>query len=216
MPTARGRRPLSRDRVLKAAIDLADAEGIAALSMRRLGQELRVEAMSLYKHVSGKEEILDGITELVMAEVDVPSAALPWRESVRRAATSLHRALLRHPWAGAVLESRVHPGPARLRYLDAMIGVLRTAGFSLPDVTRAFLAIDSIVYGHALQLASLPYGEEAAPDAAAALAQAPVAQAFPNLVAMAEMAMGGPVPTDLDFGLDLVLDGLERHLAANR
>ena len=211
-----GRRPLSRDRVLKAALALADSEGIEALSMRRLGQQLHVEAMSLYKHVAGKEEILDGITELVMAEVEVPSGAHPWREAVGRSAASMHRALLRHPWAAVVIESRRHPGPARLRYLDAMVGVLRSAGFSVPDVARAFLTIDALVYGHALQLTSAPYDGESAAEVAEELVRDQFAGVYPNLVAMGEMVMAGPVPDELNFGLDLVLDGLERHLAAAR
>jgi AcrR family transcriptional regulator len=217
MPPAR-RRPLSRDRVLATALVIADADGIDALSMRRLGQVLRVEAMSLYKHVAGKEAILDGMTELVMAEVEVPSPDLPWREALRRGATSTHAALVRHPWAAGVLESRLHPGPLRLRYLDAMVGVMRGAGFAIEDCARAFMALDALVYGHALQLASFPFTAEDAPQVAERMSAEAFEGVYPNLVAMAAMAAKGPgaVPLELDFGLDILLDGLERHLAAAR
>jgi AcrR family transcriptional regulator len=184
--------------------------------MRKLGQVMRVEAMSLYKHVANKEEILDGLVDLVMAEVDVPSPDVPWREAVRRSAVSTHAALLRHPWAAAVFESRLHPGPARLRYLEAMIGVLRGAGFDIADVARAFMLVDSVVYGHAFQLSAMPFEPGARPDVAEAMIRDQFAGAYPNLVAMAELALGGPdaLPTDVEFGLEIVLDGLERHLAA--
>jgi AcrR family transcriptional regulator len=208
------RRKLSREGILAAALALADAEGIDALSMRRLGQALGVEAMSLYKHVSGKEDILDGIADLVMLEVDVPARDRPWREAVRGSAISAHRALLRHPWASAVLESRRNPGPARLGYLDAMVSVLRDAGFLLPDVARAFGAIDSQVYGFTLQVLAMPFDVRESPDDVAAMA-AEFGDAYPGLRAMADLALSEPgVPMDIEFGLDLILDGLERRLAS--
>jgi AcrR family transcriptional regulator len=206
------RAPLSRERILDAALRLADRDGIEAVSMRRLGQELRVEAMSLYKHVAGKEDVLDGLADLVMAEVEPPGGAPDWRSAIRRSAISVHAALLRHPWAGVVLESRVHPGPARLRYLDATIGVLRGAGFDLPTVGRAFMALDSHTYGFAFQELAWPYDMADAPELVAATAAGLSADEYPNLLAMAELAMSGPgaVPLDFEFGLDLILDGLER------
>jgi AcrR family transcriptional regulator len=207
------RRKLSRDGILAAALSLADAEGIDALSMRRLGQALGVEAMSLYKHVSGKEDILDGIADLVMLEVDVPARDRPWRDAVRGSAISAHRALLRHPWASAVLESRRNPGPARLGYLDAMVSVLRDAGFDLADVARAFGAIDSHVYGFTLQVLAWPFDVRESPDEVAAMA-AWFGDTYPGLHAMADLALSEPgVPIEIEFGLDLILDGLERRLA---
>ena len=145
--TKRPRQKLSRERVLAAALRLADEEGIDAVSMRRLGQALGVEAMSLYKHVAGKEDILDGISDLVMEEVEVPSRDLPWRAAVRQSAISTHRALLRHPWASAVLESRRNPGPTRLRYLDAVVSILLDAGFTLRNTT-ALLFVNSVSGAH--------------------------------------------------------------------
>src|SRR3990172_10885512 len=132
--TATRRRPLSRDRVLRSAIRLADEGGLESVSMRRLGQALGVEAMSLYKHVANKDDILDGIADLVMGDFEVPSGDVDWKTAVRRGAISAHQVLLRHPWASSLIESRLNAGPARLRYVDAMIGVLSAAGFAMPLV----------------------------------------------------------------------------------
>ena len=214
-PPKHPRQKLSRDRVLAAALRLADEEGIEAVSMRRLGQALSVEAMSLYKHVSGKEDILDGISDLVMEEVEVPSRDLPWRAALRQSAIATHQALLRHPWASAVLESRSNPGPTRMRYLDAVVSILLEAGFTLPDVARAFMAVDSLVYGFTLQVLAWPFDLRDAPDEAAILMNDVFGDTFPGLRAMASLAVTGPgVPVELEFGLDLILDGLERRLAS--
>ena len=208
------RRKLTRDLILGAALQLADEDGIEAVSMRRVGQALSVEAMSLYKHVSGKEDILDGISDLVMVEVEVPARDLPWRKALRQSAISTHQALLRHPWASAVLESRRNPGPARMQYLDAVVSILRDAGFSLPDVARAFMAVDSHVYGFTLQVLAWPFDLRDAPAEAQVMADDTFGDAFPGLRAMAELAVIGPgVPIEIEFGLDLLLDGLERRLA---
>ena len=209
------RRKLTRDLILGAALRLADEEGMEAVSMRRVGQALSVEAMSLYKHVSGKEDILDGISDLVMLEVEVPARDQPWRMALRQSAIATHQALLRHPWASAVLESRRNPGPARMRYLDAVVSILRDAGFSLPDVARAFMAVDSHVYGFTLQVLAWPFDLRDAPEEAKVLADDTFGDAFPGLRAMAELAVIGPgVPVEIEFGLDLLLDGLERRLAS--
>jgi AcrR family transcriptional regulator len=206
------RRPLSRDRVLRAAVRLADEGGLDAVSMRRLGLALRVEAMSLYKHVAGKDDVLDGMADLVTGEIDVPSVDVDWRPAIRRSATSAHEVLLRHPWAGALIESRASAGPARLRYLDAVIGVLSSAGFPMPMVLRAIMTLDSYTYGFALQELAWPFDAETAPDAAGSFGQALPVGAYPNLRALAEMVTTAPWSSVLDFtfGLDLILDGLER------
>ena len=202
--------PLSRERVLAAALALADEGGVEAVSMRRLGQVLGVEAMSLYKHVADKEAILDGIADLVMDEVEVPSPDLDWRTSVRRSAISAHEAIRRHPWAGLVMESRLNPGPARLRYLEAVVGVLRGAGFDTPTVARAFMALDSHTYGFTMQELAMPFDAAGAPGVAEELATRVFRDVYPNLAAMAELAMSGAQMLDFEFGLDLLLDGLER------
>lgn len=207
------RRKLSRELVLAAALRLADEEGVEAVSMRRLGQVLQVEAMSLYRHVAGKEAILDGISELVMGEVKVPARNLPWRQALRESAISTHRALLRHPWASAVLESRRNPGQARMTYLDAVVSILLDAGLSTPDVARAFMAVDSHVYGFTLMVLAWPFDLRDSPDEARIMMDEVFGQAYPGLRSMAELALTGPgVPVEFEFGLDLILDGLERRL----
>jgi len=210
--TAARRRPLSRDRVLRAAILLADEGGLESVSMRKLGQVLRVEAMSLYKHVANKDDILDGIADLVVGDFEVPSGDVDWKSAVRRSATSAHQVLLAHPWASSLIESRLNAGPARMGYLDAMIGVLSAAGFTMPLVIRAIMALDSHTYGFVLQEMAWSFDVENAPEMAATFARALPAGEYPNLLAMAEMAATAPggAPVDFEFGLDLILDGLER------
>ncbi len=210
--TATRRRPLSRDRVLRAAIRLADEDGLEAVSMRKLGQVLRVEAMSLYKHVANKDDILDGMADLVMGDFEVPPGDVEWRTAIRRGAISAHQVLLRHPWASSLIESRLNAGPARLRYMDAVIGTLSAAGFAMPMAIRAIMALDSHTYGFALQELAWPFDVENAPEVAATFARGLPAGEYPSLVAMAEMVTTAAhgVPVDFEFGLDLILDGLER------
>jgi AcrR family transcriptional regulator len=214
-PAASGRKPLSRDQVLRAAIVLADEAGLESVSMRKLGQVLRVEAMSLYKHVANKDDILDGIADLILADFEVPSGDADWKTAIRRSAISAHEVLLRHPWASSLIESRLNAGPARMRYLDALIGVLLAAGFEMALVVRAIMALDSHTYGFVLQEMAWSFDTENAPEMAAAFAQALPEGEYPNLLAMAEMAATAPggAPVDFEFGLDLILDGLERLLA---
>jgi AcrR family transcriptional regulator len=195
-------------------MDLADAGGLESVSMRRLGQRLGVEAMSLYKHVAGKEDVLDGLADLVTAEIEVPSPGSDWKAALRRSAISTHRVLLRHPWASGLIESRLVLGPARLRYVDTVIQVLSEAGFSMPLVARAFIALDSHTYGFALQELSWPFDATDATEFSAAMARDLPAGAYPHLVAMAGLATSGDTAfaLDFEFGLDLLLDGLERLL----
>jgi AcrR family transcriptional regulator len=201
--------------VLRAALRIADRDGIEAVSMRKLGQALRVEAMSLYKHVADKEDILDGLADLVMCEVELPTSDSEWRSSLRATAISVHGALLRHPWAAPVLETRRTPGPARLRFLDAVVGVLQGAGFSLPDVARAFMALDSHIYGFALQEAGLRFTMADAPRAAGGMATR-AGDEYPNLRVIAQRAAADPAafPVDFEFGLDILLEGLSRRQPA--
>ena len=213
---ARRRLPLTRDRILDAAIELADREGIAAVTMRRLGQHLGVEAMSLYKHIADKDAVLTGIADRVAQEFSLPTSDADWRTAIRDSSVAAHAVLLRHPWAGPLLESTMEPGPARLAYLDAVVGVLRGAGFSLPDVAHAFGALDSHLYGFTMQVASWPFDAADYAEVAAAAAETLDVERYPNLAAMATMVAtaGQSVPLDYTFGLDLLLDGLERRLAA--
>ena len=211
--TQPARAPLNRARILDAAIELADEEGIDALTMRRLGRRLGVEAMSLYNHVSDKDDILDGMVELVTAEFEVPAVAAPWRAAMRSSTISAHEVLRRHPWASGVIESRARSGPNRLRLLDATIGVLTGAGFPMPVVIRTLMALDSHTYGFTLQEQAWPFPVEAAPEMAAALA-ADLPVDYPNMSAMvAFVASTQPgAILEFEFGLDLLLDGLERLL----
>jgi AcrR family transcriptional regulator len=205
------RAPLSRERILRAAIELADEDGIDALTMRRLGRRLGVEAMSLYNHVADKDDLLDGMVEEVTTEFEVPTGTPDWKASIRSCTISAHGVLRRHPWASSVIESRARSGPARLRLLDATIGVLAGAGFPMPVVIRTLMALDSHTYGFTLQEQAWPFPVEAAPEMAAALA-ADLPDEYPNMAAMVAFVATTRPGTilEFEFGLDLLLDGLER------
>jgi AcrR family transcriptional regulator len=206
---------LTRERVLQSAIDLADAAGIEGLSMRRLGEELGVEAMSLYTHVANKDDLLAGMIDAVFAEITPPSQEVPWKTAMRDRALSVRAALLRHPWATGLMDSNATPGVANLLHHDRVIGCLRGGGFSLPMTAHAFATLDAYIYGFALQDRSLPFEtpEETGDLAAEMLAQFPAGQ-FPNLAAfMVEHVLqpGYDFGDEFEFGLDLILDALERH-----
>ena len=212
---AKTREPLSKERVLLAAVRIADEEGIAALSMRRLGQALGVEAMSLYKHVANKDDLLAGIVDIVAAEIERPAIGGDWQCSMRRRAVSAHAVLLRHPWATMLIVSRANVGPAMLHYVDATIGCLREAGFSYPMADHAWNALDSYVYGFTLQKLNFPFEpSDYATMAKAFLPMIPAAQ-FPYLNGMSQQVIDGQHDGlhGLEFGLDLILDGLAALLA---
>ena len=206
--------PLSRNRVLRAAVTFADENGIETLSMRKLGQVVGVEAMSLYNHVANKEDLLDGMIDLVFAEIELPSAEESWKRAMRQRAISVRTVLARHRWAIGLMESRTSPGPATLRHHDAVLGCLRNAGFSLEQAAHAYAALDSYIYGFALQDRGLPFDT---PEETAALAQVMLSQfpadTYPHL---AEFTFGYVLQPGYDFGheyefgLALILDGLER------
>jgi AcrR family transcriptional regulator len=219
-PQTRSRRePLSRDRVLRAAVELADAGGVAALSMRRLGQAVGVEAMSLYNHVANKEDLLDGMADRVVREIAAPKPGLAWRSALRRRATSMVDVLRRHPWASAVIESRRNPLASRMHACDTTIGVLRAAGFSPRLAYHAFLTLDSYVHGFALQEASWPVGKAELPEALARRRSELPAAEFPYIAEMMRFVQTESTaaePTfdpEFEFGLDLILDGLDRRRA---
>ena len=202
---------LNRERVLRAAIRLADAHGLESLTMRRLGQELGVEAMSLYNHVASKDDLLEGIADLIVAEFDVPALDSDWKAALRRSAISAHEVLLRHPWASSLIESRLTLGPARMRYIDAVVGVLREASFSIELASQAIMALDSHTYGFTLQEQSWAFDLDDAAEVAAAFARAVPEREYPYLHGMITLAALTPAefPLDFTFGLDLILDGLE-------
>lgn len=214
-PTKRARKaPLTRERVLEAAVGIADAEGLEALSMRRLAKAVGVEAMSLYNHVANKDELLDGMVEVVISGIAVPLVGGDWQAEMRRRAGSARAVLLRHPWAVGLIVSRANVGPMMLRYVDATLGCLVEAGFSYPDADRALNGIDSHIYGFIQQELLFPIDpEDYAEEARAYLPSLP-RQTYPYLWALsglvAERAYDGR--HDFEFGLSLILEGLERRL----
>ena len=220
-PSAKPRTPLSRERVLQAALVLADRGGIESLTMRWLAEELGVKAMSLYNHVADKSDIVDGIVDLVFGEIALPSGGTDWKTAMRLRANSAREVLLRHPWASSLMQSRTKPGPATLRHHDSVIGSLRQAGFTIEIAAHAFSVIDSYVYGFAQQQQNLTYtnAEEAAVVADDILGRLP-AEDYPHLAEMiVEHALkpGYDYAEEFGFGLDLILDGLERsQLSARR
>jgi AcrR family transcriptional regulator len=212
-PKPEVRTPLSRERVLRAAVAFADESGIGSLSMRKLGEVLGVEAMSLYNHIANKSELLDGMVDVVFGEIDLPGGESDWRSAMRQRAISARTVLSRHRWAIGLMESRTTPGPATLRHHDAVIGSLRGGGFSVAMAAHAFSVLDSYIYGFALQEANLPFdtGEETAELAQAILAQFP-ADEYPHLTELTVehvLQPGYDYGNEYAFGLDLILDGLE-------
>ncbi|MET8697948.1 TetR/AcrR family transcriptional regulator C-terminal domain-containing protein [Kitasatospora sp. NPDC004723] len=206
------RAPLSRERVIRAAVEVADAKGSAALTMRAVAQPLGVEAMSLYHHVAGREDILDGMVDAVFGEIELPPHGTDWKNAMRARAASARAALLRHPWAIGLMDSRAQPGPATLRHHDAVIGALRAGGFSVPMTAHAVSLIDSYLYGFVLQEVSLPFkgGTESAGIADAILSGMP-AGAYPHLAELATQHVlkpGYDYADEFTFGLTLVLDAL--------
>jgi AcrR family transcriptional regulator len=218
-PSPTPRIPLTRERVLRAAVAMADRDGVASLSMRKLAKELGVEAMSLYHHVASKHALLDGMVDHVFGEIELPAGERGWREAMRQRAISARAALRRHPWAIALMESRASPGPANLRHHDAVIGCLRRAGFSVALTAHAYSILDAYTYGFALQEASLPFDtpEETAEVAQSIMAEFPAADAYPHLAELAVehvLQPGYDYGDEYEFGLELILDGLELAASA--
>ncbi len=216
-PAAR-RAPLTREQVLRAAVALADQSGLQALSMRKLGQVLGVEAMSLYNHVANKRDLLDGMIDIVFSQIGLPPRDVDWRSAMRQRAISAREALRRHRWATGLMESRRSPGPATLRHHDAVLGCLRAAGFSVEMTAHAYSLLDSYIYGFALQEVSLPFGtaEETAEVAQEIFGQLPPDQ-YPHLTELTithVLQPGYDYGNEFETGLDLILDALEQ--AASR
>jgi len=210
------RAPLNRERVLHAAMDLADERGINAVTMRELGRWLGVEAASLYNHVAGKDDLLDGMVDLAVSEIEVPSDGVGWKEAMRQRAVSARQLFSRHAWAASLIDSRARTGPASLSYVDRVLGVLFRAGFSPMTAATAFLVLDSYIYGFERQRSGLstessPDGTEAAREVLAAIPEG----AYHNAASVAMEYAATPFDQDaaFDFGLGLILDGLERLLA---
>jgi AcrR family transcriptional regulator len=219
--TAASRAPLTRDRAVQVAVALADAGGIESLSMRKLARELGVEAMSLYYHVKSKEDILDGMVDIVFSEIELPSAGAEWKTAMRERAESTRSVLKRHPWAISLMDSRTTPGAETLKHLDTVIGCLSDAGFSIPMAAHAMSLLDSYVRGFAQQEASLPL--DASGDIGAATEgimeqQHMMSDAFPHLSEMAVKLVlqpGYAYGNEFEFGLRVILDGIEAALPSD-
>ncbi|ABK01838.1 transcriptional regulator, TetR family [Arthrobacter sp. FB24] len=213
--------PLNRDRVLTAAVVLADAAGIESLSMRRLAQELGVVPMALYKHVANKEELLDGMVDVLVAEIDPPASDAGWKNAVRLRVLSARKSLLRHPWARQVLESRTTRTPAVLGYMDSFIGMFLAGGFSVDLTHHVMHALGSRMWGFTQELfddSANAVPADLAPETQAAMLHE-MAQRYPNIlqVALAANHDDGSVVSqgcddqfEFEFALDLLLDGFER------
>jgi AcrR family transcriptional regulator len=213
--TARAREPLTKDRILRAAVALADEGGVESLSMRRLAQELGVVPMALYKHVANKDEMLDGMVDVVVGEIDPPLEA-HWKTVMRERILSARRALLRHPWASRVIESRTNPTPTVIGYMDSMIGILRSGGFSIDLTHHAMHAMGSRALGFSQELFD---DSPEDPPQIQAIAMQQMAEQFPNISEMVAaishdegsvVGLGCDDQFEFEFALDLMLDGLER------
>ena len=207
------RLPLSRDRILHAALELADKGGIESLTMRKLGQALGFEAMSLYNHVANKDDVVDGILDLVLGESKPPAPDGDWDSAIRTSAISVHDALRRHPWSCTLLMAPRHARPARVRYMDLLLGRLREAGFSAETTFHAYHVLDGYIFGFALWETSHSYTAEEASDLAAKFAQTITADAYPYLHEHAQQHFSeGPhrEVRAFEFGLDLIVDGLRK------
>jgi AcrR family transcriptional regulator len=215
---AERRAPLNRERVLQAAVELADREGIDALSMRRLGQELGVEAMSLYNHVENKDDVLNGMVDLVVADVDLTEApGDDWKRAARDRILSARRVMLRHPWVSAVIASRKQPSPVVMRYMDSMGGIMRSGGFSVDLMHHAFHTLGSRVLGFSQELFDDSGELEATPEIQALMIKQ-MSREYPNLTAVIEqvahdeasvVGTGCDDQFEFEFAIDVILDGLE-------
>ena len=210
---AERRVPLSRDKVLRAAVAVADAGGLETLTMRTLGQELGVGPMALYRHVANKDDLVDAMVDVVFGEIALPSAGDDWKSAMRERGISVREVLSRHRWAVDLMESRTNPGAANLRHHDAVIGCLRAAGFDMAMAAHAYSLLDSYIYGFAQTQMNLPFESTAdIAEVAQQMLQPFPLNAYPNLAAfITEHAMkpGYDHANEFEYGLDLILDGLE-------
>ena len=217
--------PLSKERVLRAAIAVADQGGLEALTMRKLAQELGVEAMSLYYHVTNKDQVLDGVVDVIVSEINdavsrlqAPTGADDWKKSMRMKILTARKILLQHPWAPEVIEARTTMSPSIMSYFEEVLGVFRSGGFSFDQAHHAMHALGSRALGFSQELFKPDSGDAGADDTAAALFEQ-MASRLPNLVGMmSEIAHNDPDSTlgwcddqtEFEFGLDLILDGLDK------
>jgi AcrR family transcriptional regulator len=215
LATGATRKPLTRKRVLRAAMAHADRLGLSELSMRKLAEVLGVAPMALYRHIANKDDLIDAMIDVVFTEIELPARDADWRTAMRQRAISVRDALERHRWAIGLMESRLHPGPANLRHHDAVLGNLRAAGFSVEMTAHAYSVLDSYIYGFALTKMNLPFenGRGDVPDIAQGMLEPFPANTYPNLVEFIEdhdMKPGYRYGEEFEYGLDLILAGLEK------
>ena len=218
----RGRARLTRERVIQGALSVADSGGLGSLTIRSLAKELGAKPMSVYYHVTNKDEILAALVDIVFSEIELPVPGGDWRSEMRKRASSAREVLGRHRWAIGLLESRTDPGPANLRHHDTVIATLQAAGFSAELTAHAYALLDSYVYGFALQEAALPFqGPDSVADGdgdgdvVEAIMQRMAEDEYPHLVHMATsyyLQPGYHFGDEFGFGLDLILDGIEKML----
>ncbi len=212
------RTPLNKQRLIKGAVTLADTKGIASLTMRNLAQELGVKPMALYHHVAGKEEVIDGMVDTVFREIDLPPQNHAWMEAIRQRNRSARTVLLRHPWAVNLMEARSAPGPATLSHHDAVIGCFRKAGFSIEMSAHAYSLVDSYLYGFVLTEVNLPFDSaETTHEVTEAIMEQFPTDDYPHLTELAVehvLQPGYNYGDEFDFGLELILEGLERWAQA--
>jgi len=207
---------LNRDEIVRAAVDVADQDGFDSLSMRNLADELKTAPMSLYRHVRNKEDLLDGMIDIVFSEIRDPAIGEDWKSELRQRGISAREALLRHRWAIGRMEGRMNPGPESAAHHNATMGCLREAGFSFRDAVHAYSMLDSYTYGFALQERTIPFET---PEEAAEMARATVGDMgaqYPYLAEVVEEFAkdGYDYAKEFEFGLDAILDGLERYLGS--
>ena len=204
--------PLTRDRIVTAAVDLADAGGLPSLSMRNIAEALGAGTMALYRHVANKEDLLDGMVDVVFSEMYPPAIGGAWKNELRERGLSARTALRRHPWAVGLMEGRLHPGPASATHHNATMGCLREAGFPFRDAVHAYSLLDSYTYGFALQEATIPFETS---EESADMAQSTVGERGDDYPYLAEVVVelakqGYDYTEEFEFGLDFILAGLER------
>jgi AcrR family transcriptional regulator len=205
--------PLNRDRVLRAAITLADESGLETVTMRKLGQALGVEAMSLYNHVANKDDLLTGMVDQVVAEMEVAAVDGDWKAAIRRSVISAHDVLVAHPWAARLMISSPGVSTARLRYMEGLLAALRHGGFSAVQTHHAYHALDSHIVGFTLWQVSFPFEAEELPDLASRFLRQLPADEYPALIEHVELHLAGvddDGESEFAYGLDLILDGVER------
>ena len=210
------RTPLNRDRIVQAAVALADANGFDSCSMRKVADDLGAAPMALYRHVTGKEDLLDSMVDVVFGEMYAPAVGGKWKTELRERGTSARAALRRHPWAVGLMETRMHPGPASAVHHNATMGCLREAGFPFREAVHAYNLLDSYTYGFALQEQTIPFET---PEESAEMAKATVGDLGATYPYLAEVVRelskkGYDYKEEFEFGLDFILDGLERFQKA--